>query len=184
MGSDLSAIRERTQETDTRIRTLRDEIEALRTTVSSLPSLHQPGATLRPTPPIPPRGGPGADRRRPSAAPPARRRPPRRPPASRPARMLDSAKSDYYAGQWTLALSGFDALDPHVPALRGRGRSAVLHRRDATTPRTSGARRSTPTAWCSRTTATRARCPTRTASAGAPTRRTASSTRRAKRGRR
>src|SRR5688572_32390423 len=29
LGSDLSAIRERTQETDTRIRTLRDEIDAL-----------------------------------------------------------------------------------------------------------------------------------------------------------
>ncbi|HZI80370.1 MAG TPA: hypothetical protein VFD69_12695 [Vicinamibacterales bacterium] len=39
MSGDLSAIRERTQETDTRIRTLRDEIDALRTTISSLPSL-------------------------------------------------------------------------------------------------------------------------------------------------
>ena len=81
LGSDLSAIRERTQETDTRIRTLRDEIDALRTTMNSLPSLLSQSAA-------PPPSTAGLS----------------------PTRMLDSAKSDYFAGQWSLALSGFDAL--------------------------------------------------------------------------
>jgi prefoldin subunit 5 len=39
LGSDLSAIRERTQDTDTRLRTLRDEIDALRQTFLALPAL-------------------------------------------------------------------------------------------------------------------------------------------------
>src|SRR5262245_3918970 len=39
LGSDLGTIRERTQDTDTRLRTLKDEIDALRQTFLSLPSL-------------------------------------------------------------------------------------------------------------------------------------------------
>src|SRR6185436_19180339 len=53
MSGDLSAIRERTQETDTRIRSLRDEIDALRGTLSNLPSLISQGA--------PPPPGDGVD---------------------------------------------------------------------------------------------------------------------------
>lgn len=111
LGSDLSAIRERTQETDTRIRTLRDEIDALRTTLASLPSLVSQAAP-------PPSADPAAD---PNAVPPAGAPPPAVqtpgaatvPPSTAglsPTRMLESAKSDYFAGQWSLALSGFDAL--------------------------------------------------------------------------
>jgi len=109
LGSDLSAIRERTQETDTRIRTLRDEIDALRTTMNSLPSLLSQAAAppLEPADPnaAPPAGAPAVvPAPTPAAAP---------PPSTAglsPTRMLDSAKSDYFAGQWSLALSGFDAL--------------------------------------------------------------------------
>jgi len=39
LSSDLSAIRERTQDTDTRLRSLSDEIDALRKTFLSLPAL-------------------------------------------------------------------------------------------------------------------------------------------------
>jgi TolA-binding protein len=114
MSGDLSAIRERTQETDTRIRSLRDEIDALRGTISNLPSLISQAAA----PPL-------ADGVDPAAAPPAAGAPPAPvsaappvpstgPPASTaglsPARMLDSAKSDYYGGQFALALSGFEGL--------------------------------------------------------------------------
>jgi len=110
LGSDLSAIRERTQETDTRVRTLRDEIEALRTTLNSLPSqLTQAApAPVDPADPnaVPPAAGPPVA----VAPPPAAGGAP--PPAGgqSPTRMLDSAKSDYYAGQWSLALSGFEAV--------------------------------------------------------------------------
>jgi tol-pal system protein YbgF len=109
MSGDLSAIRERTQETDTRIRTLRDEIDALRTTISNLPSLMSQSAAPPPTDGVDPAaavaGAPGAVSTPPPVAP---------GPASTaglsPARMLDSAKSDYFAGQWSLAQSGFEAL--------------------------------------------------------------------------
>jgi tol-pal system protein YbgF len=109
VGSDLSAIRERTQETDTRIRTLRDEIDALRTTMNSLPSLLSQAAAPPPDPAdpnaVPPAGAPAVV----AAPPPAAIAPPSTAGLS-PTRMLDSAKSDYFAGQWSLALSGFDAL--------------------------------------------------------------------------
>jgi tol-pal system protein YbgF len=108
MGGDLSAIRERTQETDTRIRSLKDEIDALRTTIASLPSqLSQaaPSATGgAPEGATQPGGASVA-----TAAPPPSTPPPSTAGLS-PNRMLESAKSDYFAGQFTLALSGFDAL--------------------------------------------------------------------------
>ena len=120
MSGDLSAIRERTQETDTRIRTLRDEIDALRTTISSLPSLISQGA---------PPPGDGVD---PTAAPPGAPAPvSAAPPVAAgaapstaglsPARMLDSAKSDYFAGQWALAVSGFEALVRAFPRSEAAG---------------------------------------------------------------
>ena len=109
LGSDLSAIRERTQETDTRIRTVRDEIDALRTTMNSLPSLLSQAAAPPPEPAdpnaVPPAGPPAV-----VAAPPPAAAPPPSTAGLSPTRMLDSAKSDYFAGQWSLALSGFDAL--------------------------------------------------------------------------
>ena len=121
MSGDLSAIRERTQETDTRIRTLRDEIDALRTTISN-PALAA-SRRLRHRPPM------ASTRLRRPGRRPRRCRPPRRsqraPPPSTaglsPARMLESAKSDYYAGQWSLALSGFDALLRTFPRSESAG---------------------------------------------------------------
>jgi len=121
MSGDLSAIRERTQETDTRIRTLRDEIDALRTTVSSLPSLISQAA------PAPPGDGPdpatapaGAPAPVSAAPPPAAGATPSTAGLS-PARMLDSAKSDYFAGQWALAVSGFEALVRAFPRSEAAG---------------------------------------------------------------
>ena len=121
MSGDLSAIRERTQETDTRIRTLRDEIDALRTTISSLPSLISQAA------PAPPGDGPdpatapaGAPAPVSAAPPPAAGATPSTAGLS-PARMLDSAKSDYFAGQWALAVSGFEALVRAFPRSEAAG---------------------------------------------------------------
>src|ERR1044072_972678 len=53
LGSELGTIRERTQDTDTRLRTLKDEIDALRQTFLSLPGLiaqSQAAAALPPDP--------------------------------------------------------------------------------------------------------------------------------------
>src|ERR1051325_1904952 len=60
MSGDLSAIRERTQETDTRIRTLRDEIDALRGTISNLPSLISQGTGAPPADGVDSAAGPAA----------------------------------------------------------------------------------------------------------------------------
>ncbi len=118
VGNDLSAIRERTQETDTRIRTLRDEVEALRTTIASLPSLliqALPVSTDPADPNAPPPATPAT-----ATAPPVVGPAPSTAGLS-PARMLASAKSDYYAGQWPLALSGFDALLRTFPRSESAG---------------------------------------------------------------
>ena len=113
MSGDLSAIRERTQETDTRIRSLRDEIDALRGTISNLPSLISQAAPPPPVDGVDPAAAPPAAGAPPapvSVAPPVSAGPPASTAGLSPARMLDSAKSDYYGGQFALALSGFEGL--------------------------------------------------------------------------
>lgn len=106
LSGDVGLIRERTQDTDTRLRSLRDEIDALRSTLNSLQNqltqmAQAPAPSLDPVELAAP------------AAPPAGAAPAPPPSATTglsPSRMLDSAKSDYFAGQWSLALSGFDAI--------------------------------------------------------------------------
>jgi tol-pal system protein YbgF len=102
LSDDVSAVRERSQDTDTRLRKLADEVEALRTTITSLPSLIS-GAAPPPTP-----DQAAVDPNVPAPAP---------PPASgtstiglSPSRMLDTAKSDYFAGSYATAVSGFESL--------------------------------------------------------------------------
>lgn len=104
LGSDLSAIRERTQDTDTRLRKLSDEVEALRTTMTSLPSM----LSAQPVAP-----SPDTAVLDPNAPPPAPTAPTQPPPSIvglSPSRMLDTAKSDYFAGSYASAITGFDAL--------------------------------------------------------------------------
>jgi len=118
VGTDLSAIRERTQETDTRIRTLADELDALRSTVATLPSLLAQAATPPPVEPVDPNAPPAPATAVTAPAPTA---PPPSTAGLSPTRMLDSAKSDYFAGQWTLALSGFEALLRTFPRSESAG---------------------------------------------------------------
>lgn len=121
MSGDLSAIRERTQETDTRIRTLRDEIDALRTTISNLPSLMSQGAAPPPADGADPAAAAAAVPGAVPAVPPVAPGPPPSTAGLSPARMLDSAKSDYFAGQWSLAQSGFEALVRAFPRSEAAG---------------------------------------------------------------
>ena len=98
MGKDLRAIRERVDDTNVRVSNVREEIEALR---SSIPVAPPPGsysaAPVDPTaPPVPlPAPTTGTP---PSTA------------GLSPTRMFDTARADYAAGQWSLALTGFDAF--------------------------------------------------------------------------
>jgi len=101
LSDDVSAVRERSQDTDTRLRKLADEVEALRSTISSLPSLIS-GA------------GPAASAEPAAANDPNAPAPPPPTQASTiglsPSRMLDTAKSDYFSGSYASAVSGFDSL--------------------------------------------------------------------------
>jgi tol-pal system protein YbgF len=102
LSDDVSAVRERSQDTDTRLRKLADEVEALRSTITSLPSLisnagpvpsPDPSAANDPNAPAP-------------ALPPTQASP----IGLSPSRMLDTAKSDYFSGSYASAVSGFDSL--------------------------------------------------------------------------
>ena len=95
MGKDLRAIRERVDDTNVRVSNVREELEALRTSISIAP----------PQPALPPSTDPNAP------PPPA---PTTGPPPSTaglsPTRMFDTAMADYAAGQFTLAVTGFEAF--------------------------------------------------------------------------
>lgn len=102
-GSDLRIVRERVDETNVRITSLSQEVEALRLAIpqfapsSTAPA--DPGAT-------PGSGTPGAPGTSPPPSP-----PPTSPssPAMPPQRLYDTAWSDFTAGQWALCIEGFSS---------------------------------------------------------------------------
>src|SRR5882762_10944094 len=97
MAKDLRAIRERVDDTNVRVSNVREEIEALR---SSIPVAPPPGAISA----VP------ADPNAPAPLPaPTTGTPPSTAGLS-PTRMFDTARADYAAGQWSLAVTGFDAF--------------------------------------------------------------------------
>ena len=94
MGKDLRAIRERVDDTNVRVSNVREELEALRTSISIAP----------PQPALPPATDPNAPPPAPTTGP---------PPSTAglsPTRMFDTAMADYAAGQFTLAITGFEAF--------------------------------------------------------------------------
>jgi len=120
LSSDLSAIRERTQDTDTRMRSLSDEIDALRKTFLSLPAL------IAQTQPAP---APVVDPNNPTATTPSVTAPPVTTPSPAaapilplpstagltPNRMYDTAFSDYTSGQYAQAITEFEQLVKTFP---------------------------------------------------------------------
>jgi tol-pal system protein YbgF len=119
LGSDLGTIRERTQDTDTRLRSLKDEIDALRQTFLSLPALiaqsqgsvapidpNNPNAALTPAPDGPSPAGPpspGPSLSLPSTA------------GLSPNRLFDTAFSDYTSSQYASAINGFQQVIKNFP---------------------------------------------------------------------
>jgi tol-pal system protein YbgF len=112
VGSDLRVVKERVDETNVRITSLSQEVEALRLAIPSYPP--PPPTTTDPSldpsaaagvasggPPVetpaglPPGGAP------PAPAPPTT-------PGISPQRLYDTAWTDYTAGQWTLCIDGFN----------------------------------------------------------------------------
>lgn len=104
LAENVRVIRERSDDTNVRIASLREELEALRATVQALqqpvvPPAGEPGAAVDPSL-VPPPPDPAA--------------PPVAPPAAvaglSPTRLYETARADYFAGQWTSAVTGFEAF--------------------------------------------------------------------------
>lgn len=103
MANDLRVIRERSDDTNVRIASLREELEALRVTVQALQQIAvaPPAPAADPNAPVDP-----------NAPPPAPTVQPALPPAAglSPTRLYETARADFFAGQWTSAISGFEAF--------------------------------------------------------------------------
>src|SRR5262245_44889164 len=95
MGKDLRAIRERVDDTNVRVSNVREELEALRTSIPVTPVQTA----------VPPATDPNA-----APAPAPTTGPPPSTAGLSPTRMFDTAMADYAAGQFTLAVTGFDAF--------------------------------------------------------------------------
>ena len=109
IGEGVRVMRERSNDTNVRMGELREELEALRLTVQALQALQR--AALAP-PPVPDPDAPvdpDAPAPVPVPLPPA---PPPLPSIAglSPTRLYDTARADYFAGQWTSAISGFEAF--------------------------------------------------------------------------
>ena len=107
MAGDVSRIRERTGDTSVRIGSLQEELEALRTTVQALQQTAGiPAITSGTATPTDPTAA--------ATLPPAPSLPPPAPASSTaglsPTRLYDTAQADYFAGQWSSAISGFEAF--------------------------------------------------------------------------
>lgn len=110
--TDLRNIRERLDDSNVRLGTLREEVEAIRT---AIPAIVQALAQIRAAMVAAP--APAPDGVAPGAEPAPEPVPPVTPPSpipstvgQSPSRMYEQAFADYAAGQYTLALSGFDAF--------------------------------------------------------------------------
>ena len=107
IANDVRVIRERTDDTNVRIASLREELEALRVTVQALQqaAVAPPPAPVDPTAPVDPDApAPAPAPVQPSPAP--------LPPAAglSPTRLYETARADYFAGQWASAINGFEAF--------------------------------------------------------------------------
>jgi tol-pal system protein YbgF len=103
IGGDLRVIREKVDENNVRIGSLSQEIEALRLAIPQTPM--QPAA--------PPFGDPSNPAGQ--AAPPVAPAAPPSPQIGSPTRAYDTAQGDYAAGQYSLAIQGFEAYIKSFP---------------------------------------------------------------------
>ena len=126
LSSDLRVVRERIDENNTRVGTLGQEVTSLRNAVNTLPSQLQPAApAMVPGPdgtmvPAAPGqvGAPATSTGGATAAPGPTTAPvvPTGPAGGlSPQRMFDTAQADYAAGQWPLAISGFEQFIRSFP---------------------------------------------------------------------
>jgi tol-pal system protein YbgF len=106
IGDNVRVLREKTDETNVRISTIAQELEALRQTIASQPA---PPVTVANPPGDPALSSPGG-------APPV---PPAStvPPGTSPQRMYETSMDDYTAGRYDLAIQGFQGFLQAFPRL-------------------------------------------------------------------
>jgi tol-pal system protein YbgF len=105
LSTDLRVVREKVDETNVRLTSLSQEVEAVRMAIPSPQSAPPTSEPIDPSAPATPAG---------SAAPTGPGPAPVGPGVS-PQRLFESARADYYAGQWTLAIQGFDTYIKTFP---------------------------------------------------------------------
>jgi tol-pal system protein YbgF len=107
----VRVLREKADDTNVRLSTVSQELEAVRQAIASAPS---PGTMAAPAaePGAVPAGEPGAA---PTGAPAAPATPPGSAPFISPQRMYDNAYNDYMGGQFDLAIQGFNAYISSFP---------------------------------------------------------------------
>lgn len=104
MARDVGVARERAGDTNVRITSLQEEVEALRATIQAFQQAAvavapiDPSAPTDPNAPAPVTPAPVAASPLPSAA------------GLSPTRLFDTARADFFAGQWDSAISGFQAF--------------------------------------------------------------------------
>lgn len=128
VAADVRVVRERSDDNNVRISALREELEALRTAVLAMQAAQLapppapvlgPDGTPLPTPP--PSTASGVPVTPPPATSPAPAPPPVSTAGLSPTRMLDTAKADYFTGQWSSAINGFEAFLRAFPRSEAAG---------------------------------------------------------------
>ncbi len=107
----VRVLREKADDTNVRLSTVSQELEAVRQAVSSMPTPTAAGVAPGQEPAAATTGDPGA----PAGAAPAPATPPGSAPLISPQRMYDNAYSDYMAGQYEIAIQGFNAFIASFP---------------------------------------------------------------------
>ena len=114
IGDTVRVLREKTDETNVRISTVTQEIEALRQSIASQPAAQNAAVPTISDPAVVVGGGAGA-----SSAPPQMATPSATSggvPVS-PSRMFEASYDDYAAGRWDLAIQGFEGFIQAYPRL-------------------------------------------------------------------
>jgi tol-pal system protein YbgF len=109
----VRVLREKADDTNVRLSTVSQELEAVRQAVATAPSPAAAATAPGQEPGAAPVGEPGAAANPPTAAMPAT--PPGSAPLISPQRMYDNAYSDYTAGQYEIAIQGFNAFISSFP---------------------------------------------------------------------
>jgi len=108
----VRVLREKADDTNVRLSTVSQELEAVRQAITSMPA---PTAPLGPGQSPPPAGTEPGSAAAPGTTGAVNAPPPSAPPLISPQRLFDNAYSDYMAGQYDIAINGFNAFISSFP---------------------------------------------------------------------